>query len=183
MPRLVYTVLVDDNRANQTTKLDQRVPVAPVARQTRRLNREHGTDATLADRREQPLKARTADARTRAAKIVIDDRHIRPAQSASPFGEAILTPPAFMIVDKLVGGGLLTRHTRLLRDGRRRAASFARHRARGGVRVDMPMRDVGPASPSSPPPDPPSSRSAVAPACRPTGGRSAQRLRHDDCAP
>src|ERR1700726_4627538 len=90
----------------RTPELDQRVPVAPVARQTRRLDREHGTDATLADRREQPLKARTADARTRAAKIVIDSRHIRPAESASPFGEPILTPPALMIVDKLVDGGL-----------------------------------------------------------------------------
>src|SRR5215469_9545269 len=106
MPRLVYTVLVDDNRTNQTAELDQRVPVASVARQTRRLNREHGTDATLADRREQPLKARTADPRTRAAKIVIDYCHIRSAESASPFGEVILTPPALMIVGKLVGGGL-----------------------------------------------------------------------------
>ena len=103
MPRLVYTVLVDDNRANQTTKLDQRVPVAPVARQTRRLDREHGTDATLADRREQPLEARTADAGTRAAKIVIDDRHIRPTESTGPFGETVLSPPALMIVGKLVG--------------------------------------------------------------------------------
>jgi len=90
MPRLVYTILVDNHCPNQTAELDQRVPVAPVACQTRRLDREHGTDATLADRREQPLKARTADARTRAAKIVIDSRHIRPAESASPFGEAIL---------------------------------------------------------------------------------------------
>src|SRR5215471_4739420 len=106
MPRLVCTVLVDDNRANQTTKLDQRVPVAPVARQTRRLDREHGTDATLADRREQPFKARTADAGTRAAKIVIDHRHIRPTESTGPFGETILTSPALMIVGKLVGGGL-----------------------------------------------------------------------------
>src|SRR5215469_6802530 len=106
MPRLVYTVLVDDNRAKQTTKLNQRMPVAPVARQTRRLDREHSTDPTLADRREQPLKARTADARTRSAKILLDDRHIRPAESAGPLGEAILSPPALMIVGKLVGGGL-----------------------------------------------------------------------------
>jgi hypothetical protein len=57
---------------------------------------------SLADHREQPLKARTADARTRAAKIVIDDRHICPADSASPLGEVILTSPALMIVGKLV---------------------------------------------------------------------------------
>src|SRR3954469_12157642 len=106
MPRLVYTILIDDHRADQTTKLDQRVPVAPVARQTRRLDGEHGANAALADRRKQPLKARSADTRTRTAKIVIDDRHIRPAESASPFREAILTLPALMIIGKLVGGGL-----------------------------------------------------------------------------
>src|SRR3954467_10006871 len=43
---------------------------------------------------------------TRTAKIVIDDRHIRPAESASPFREAILTSPALMIIGKLVSGGL-----------------------------------------------------------------------------
>jgi hypothetical protein len=74
-------ILIDDHRADQTTKLDQRVPVAPIARQTRRLDGEHGTDAAFTDRREQPLEAWTADARTRAAKIVIDDCHIRPAKS------------------------------------------------------------------------------------------------------
>jgi hypothetical protein len=37
------------------------------------------------------------------AKIVIDDRNIRPAEGAGPFGEAILTTPAPMIVGKLVG--------------------------------------------------------------------------------
>src|SRR6266446_8455153 len=106
MARFIGPILIDDHRADQTAKLDQRVPVAPVARQTRRLDGEQGTNAALTDRRQQPLEARTTDTRTRAAKIVIDDRHIRPAESASPFGEAILTPPALMIVGKLVGGGL-----------------------------------------------------------------------------
>src|SRR3954454_1201372 len=38
---------------------------------------------------------------------------------------------------------LRTRHACLLRDGARRATSFARHRARGGVRVDTPTGDAG----------------------------------------
>src|SRR3954466_4665259 len=38
---------------------------------------------------------------------------------------------------------LRTRHACLLRDGTRRATSFARHRARGGVRVDTPTGDAG----------------------------------------
>src|SRR3954454_15611875 len=106
MPRLVYTILIDDHRADQAAKLDQRVPVAAVARQTRRLDGEYGANAALADRRKKPLEARSADTRTRTAKTVIDTRHIRPAESTSPFREAILTPPALMIIGTLVGGGL-----------------------------------------------------------------------------
>ena len=34
MPRIVDSVLVDDNRSNQSTELDQRMPVTAVARQT-----------------------------------------------------------------------------------------------------------------------------------------------------
>jgi hypothetical protein len=67
---------------------------------------------------------------------------------------------------------LRTRHARLLRDGGRRAASFTKHRAQGGVCANTPMRDAGSVAPSSPPPDPPSFGSAVVPACRPAGGRS-----------
>src|SRR3954447_22372548 len=78
---------------------------------------------------------------------------------------------------------LRTRHACLLRDEARRATSFARHRARGGVRVDTPTGAAGSPSPSLPPPDPPSSRSAFAPACRPAGGWSERLRRHDDCAP
>ncbi len=61
--RAVCAVLVDDQRPDQAAELDQRVPVAPVARQPRRLDGEHGPDPALADRRQQPLEARTADAR------------------------------------------------------------------------------------------------------------------------
>src|SRR5450759_4376047 len=106
MARFIGPILIDDHRTNQTAKLDQRVPVAPIARQTRRLDGEHGTDAALTDRREQPLEAWTADARARAAEIVIDDCHIRPAESAGAVGETILTQSALMIVGKLVDGGL-----------------------------------------------------------------------------
>src|SRR6476619_5821173 len=106
MPRLIDAILIDDHRPNQTAKLDQRVPVPPVARQTRRLDGEHSADAALTDRCKQPLEARTADARTRAAKIVIDDRHISPAKSARTLGETILASAALMIMGKLVDGGL-----------------------------------------------------------------------------
>ncbi len=78
---------------------------------------------------------------------------------------------------------LRMRHARLLREESRRTASFARHRAQGAVRVNTPMINAEPLSLSSPPPDPLSSRSAVASACRPAGGRSEQLRRHGDYAP
>src|ERR1700686_3680753 len=106
MALFIGPILIDDHRTNQTAKLDQRVPVAPIARQTRCLDGEHGTDAALTDRREQPLEAWTADPRTRGAEIGIDDCHIRPAESTGAVGEAILTPTALIIVGKLVYGGL-----------------------------------------------------------------------------
>jgi hypothetical protein len=44
----------------------------------------------LADRRKQSLEARTADARARAAKIVINDSDIGPSKNAGAIGESIL---------------------------------------------------------------------------------------------
>jgi hypothetical protein len=44
MARIVDPVLVDEDGADQSTELDQRVPVASVAGETRSLDREHGTD-------------------------------------------------------------------------------------------------------------------------------------------
>src|SRR5580765_3262605 len=97
MAWFIGSILIDDHCADQAAKFDQRVPVASVARQARRLNRKHGADATFTDGCEQLFEAWTTDARTRAAKIVIDDCHIRPAQSTAPVGKAILTPQALVI--------------------------------------------------------------------------------------
>ena len=72
MARIVDAVLVGDQRADQTAELEQRVPVAAVAGQPRRLDRDHGADPALADRGQQLLEAGPRDARTRAAEIVVD---------------------------------------------------------------------------------------------------------------
>src|SRR6516164_7975522 len=106
MAWFIRSILIDDHRADQAAKFDQRVPVASVARQARRLDGKHGTNAAFTDRCKQPLEARTADARTRATKIVINDCHVRPAKSTSTIGKAILTPSALMIVGKLADSGL-----------------------------------------------------------------------------
>ena len=51
MPRIINAVLVNDQRADQSAELDQRVPVAPVAGEPRRFDRDDGADPPLTDRR------------------------------------------------------------------------------------------------------------------------------------
>lgn len=107
MAWFIDSILIDNQRANQSAKFDQRVPVASIARQTRHLDRKDGTDAGFADHCQQLLEARTTDARPRAAKVVVADCHIRPAKGMGTVGKSILTPPALMIIGKLIDGGLL----------------------------------------------------------------------------
>ena len=78
MPRIIDAVLVDDQRADQAAELEQRVPVAPVAGEPRRLDRDDGADAPLADRGQQLLEARAGDAGAGTAEIVVDHLHGRP---------------------------------------------------------------------------------------------------------
>jgi hypothetical protein len=61
-------------------ELEQRVPVATVACEPRRLDRDHDSDAYLTDGGQQLLEARPRDATAGAAEIVIDDGNIAPAQ-------------------------------------------------------------------------------------------------------
>ena len=80
MARIVDSILVYDERADQSTELDERMPVATIAGKTRRLDRKHGADTIVADRREQSLEARTSDAAARAAEVVVDDIDVAPAK-------------------------------------------------------------------------------------------------------
>ena len=56
--RIVDTVLVQNQRTDQTAELEQRVPVAAVAGKTGGFDRNHSADSSLADRRQQSLEAR-----------------------------------------------------------------------------------------------------------------------------
>ena len=62
MPRIIDAVLIYDDGSDKSTELNQRVPVATVASQPRRFDREYRTDATFADRCQQALEARPIDA-------------------------------------------------------------------------------------------------------------------------
>src|SRR3974377_861783 len=106
MAWFIHSILIDDHRADQAAKFDQRVPVASVAPQRRPPDAKHASNAAFTDRCKQPFEARTADARTRATKIVINDCHVRPAESTSTIGKAILTPSALLIVGKRGDTGL-----------------------------------------------------------------------------
>src|SRR5215471_20646743 len=78
------------------------MPVAAIAGKTRRLNREYSADTAVADRCEQPLEAGTRDAATGAAEVVVDDIDVGPAKLLGAIDEAVLAPPALMIVRELV---------------------------------------------------------------------------------
>jgi hypothetical protein len=80
MARIVDSVLVDEDGADQSTELDECVPVAAVAGETRSLDRKHRTDTTVTDCGQQSLKAWTGDAAARSSEIVIDDLDSRPAK-------------------------------------------------------------------------------------------------------
>src|SRR5271157_465237 len=99
----VYAVFVDDDRAEQAAKLQQGVPVTPVAGQARRLHRHDGADAPLADRREQPLEARAPDAAGRSTEIIVDDLDVLPAKQSRSVGKAVLPTLALQIVSDLLG--------------------------------------------------------------------------------
>src|SRR5258705_10174240 len=102
MARIVESVLVDDERADQSTELDQRMPVAAIAGKTRRLDREHSADTAVADRCKQPLEAGTRDAAAGPAEVVVDDFDVAPAKLLGAIDEAVLAPSALMIMRELV---------------------------------------------------------------------------------
>src|ERR1700680_4490370 len=106
MAGFVDAVFVNDDRADKAAELDQRMPVAAVARQAGGLDREDRSGAPLADCRQKALEARPGDAGARAPEIIVDDHDVLPAQLPRAFRKTVLTPPAFVIVQHLVSGRL-----------------------------------------------------------------------------
>ena len=104
MARIVDSVLVDEDRADQSTELYQRVPVAAVAGEARSLDGKHHTDATVTDCGQQPLEARTDDASARSSEIVVDDFDSRPAKLPGAIGKPVLPALALEVVHELIGG-------------------------------------------------------------------------------
>lgn len=106
MTRIVDSVLVDDDCADQSTELDQCMPVATVAGEPRGLDREYGADRAGADSGQQPLEPGTDNATTRASEIIVDDLDRAPAELLGAIGEPVLPTAALVIVGELVCGRL-----------------------------------------------------------------------------
>src|SRR5215472_93355 len=80
MPRIIDPVLVYDDGPDKSTELDQRMPVATVTGQPRRLDRKYGADPPRTDRSQQTFEARSIDAASRAAEIIVDNFDCGPAE-------------------------------------------------------------------------------------------------------
>src|SRR4029077_8227910 len=76
---IVDAVLVDEDGADQSTKLDECVPVATVASETRSLDRDPRAHTPGTDGRQQSLEAWTRNSSARSSEIVVDDLGNRPA--------------------------------------------------------------------------------------------------------
>src|ERR1700730_17707091 len=127
MPRIIDSVLVYDDGPDKSTELYQRVPVAAVTSQPRRFDRKYGTDAAVADRRQQAIEARPIDATARSAKIIVDDLDCSPAELPGTISEPVLTAAALRIVQELIG--------RRLADGNKAAAAQKGSRGLGDART------------------------------------------------
>jgi hypothetical protein len=104
MSRIIDSVLVDYDGSDQSTELDQRVPVTAIAGETRGLDCKHSAHARLADCGQQALEAGACDAAARSSEIVVDDLDSRPAKLLGTIGKPILSSLAFKIVHQLTRG-------------------------------------------------------------------------------
>ena len=105
--RVVDTVRIDDQGAGQRAEIDQMMPVAPIARQPRRLEAEHRADGTGAEFGDQALEAGArGEAGARAAEVVVDHGDGREAGGARGIGEGVLPLLALEVAEHL-------RHRRL----------------------------------------------------------------------
>ena len=76
------------------------MPVATVACESRRLDRDHDADASLTDGGQQLLEAGPRDATAGAAEIVIDDGDIAPAELSRAIGKTVLAALTFQVVGR-----------------------------------------------------------------------------------
>jgi hypothetical protein len=139
--RVVRGLAVDDTRADQAAELEQVMPVAPVASQTRCLQAEDRSDNALADLTDQTPEAGSIHRSARGyPKIVVDHAYVSEAVLAGEVCKGVLPPLALQV--------LLYLHARRLPDVHDRGAprhagrKLTVHRAPPRV-VRLPRRPPG----------------------------------------
>src|SRR5438309_1371075 len=100
--RIVDAVFVDDQAVHEGAEFQERVPIAPVACQPRRLDRQHGAGLAGADRREQTLEAGTELTTARPTEIIVDDNDVLPAERARSRHQGVLPTSALRVVEQLI---------------------------------------------------------------------------------
>ena len=69
--RVLHTLDVDYSRLDQTTQLEQMMPVSTVARQPRSIQAQHCADISSADGSDEPLEARSVYRATRRTPEIV----------------------------------------------------------------------------------------------------------------
>ena len=103
-PWIVDGLSIDQQRANDTAKLQKCMPVPAITRQTGRFDAEDCSYLPIAQRTQQALKARAASSGSRNAEVFIDHLYIFPAQRAGMVDQGILAALALKVVPHLTRG-------------------------------------------------------------------------------
>lgn len=107
--RIIQTALVQDQRVAQRAQLEQPVPVAVVAGQTRDFQAEHDADVVHRHLGHKPLKTGAIHRRcARLPEVRVDclDLRGRPAQRQGALAQGILPPGTLLIFKHLSRRGL-----------------------------------------------------------------------------
>ena len=85
------TLRVDHSRLDQTTQLEQMMPVSTVVRQPRSIEAQHCADISSANGSDQPLEARSVHRATRRTpEIIVNYFDVDEAMAARHFHQIIL---------------------------------------------------------------------------------------------
>src|SRR5262245_4580517 len=96
--RIVHAVEVDDAGLDQAAQLEQMMPVAAIAGETRGIETQHGTDLPGAQGGDETIETGPPDGATRRpAEIVVDDLNIGEASPARHLDQLVLPPLALQV--------------------------------------------------------------------------------------
>src|ERR1051326_9083903 len=89
--RVIHALHVDYSRLDQTTKLEQMMPVSTVARQPRSIQAQHRADISSTDGSDEPIEAGSAHRAARgASKIVVNYFNVDEAMPPRHFNQIVL---------------------------------------------------------------------------------------------